>query len=159
MESQEPPIHLRSDRGELGSSKINTSTDRQHEIAWAPRVTKAIRSFPRPVIDVILVALLSAMNKQRHRLAFPLKGFPGISVMEIKKSYDGDTYRVVYGIGVPLADTICVLEAFKKKSHHDDETPRPAMARINRRLKNAGVMEMKDLEEALNERRRGPRAK
>ncbi len=79
--------------------------------------------------------------------------------MEIKKPYDGDTYRVVYGIGVPLADTICVLDAFKKKSHRDDETPRDVMARINQRLKNADVMEMKDLEEALNERRRGSRAK
>ena len=159
MQSQEPPIHHRSDHSHQGASQLNASTDRRHGVAWAPRVRKAIRSFPQPVIDVILVALLSAMNKQRHRLAFPLKGFPGITVMEIKKSYDGDTYRVVYGIGVPLADTICVLEAFKKKSHHEDETPRPVMARINRRLKNAGVMEMKDLEEALNERRRGSRAK
>ncbi|MDQ3692353.1 MAG: type II toxin-antitoxin system RelE/ParE family toxin [Chloroflexota bacterium] len=159
MQSQEPPIHHSSDRDALGKGQINTPPERQHEIAWAPRVTKAIRSFPQPVIDVILVALLSAMTKQRHRLAFPLKGFSGISVMEIKKPYDGDTYRVVYGIGVPLADTICVLDAFKKKSHRDDETPRDVMARINQRLKNADVMEMKDLEEALNERRRGSRAK
>lgn len=52
--------------------------------------------------------------------------------------YRGDTYRVVY---TPMLEgTVCVLDAFKKKSWSGKATPKHLVDRVEERLKWAQAM-------------------
>jgi phage-related protein len=53
--------------------------------------------------------------------AKPLKGFGGISVMEIVAPFDGNTWRAVYT--VRFRGFVYVLHAFQKKSKSGIATP------------------------------------
>jgi phage-related protein len=62
--------------------------------------------------------------------AKPLKGFSG--VLEIRASFDGDTYRAVYAVRFEG-----VLHAFQKKSTSGKATPQRHIDLIRQRLKDA----------------------
>jgi len=80
-------------------------------------------------------ALFLAQMGERHpTMAKTLKGFGGGTVVEVKESYDGNTYRAVYT--VRYADTVFVLHAFQKKSKSGIATPKADLDQIERRLKD-----------------------
>ena len=76
-----------------------------------------------------------------------MKGFGGVSVMEIVAPFHGDTWRTVYT--VRLKDVVYVLHAFQKKSKLGIATPKKEIDLIQRRLATAerehgkGKLEMK----------------
>lgn len=61
-----------------------------------------------------------------------LKGFGGASVVEIRQSDDGNTYRSVYT--VRYSDAVYVLHAFQKKSTRGISTSKADIALIRNRL-------------------------
>lgn len=67
--------------------------------------------------------------------AKPLKGFKGVSVLEISEDFRTDTYRAVYT--VRFVEAVYVLHCFQKKSKTGIETPKPDKALIESRLKQA----------------------
>ena len=111
-----------------------------HEIVWMPGAREDLRAFPQEVRYEVGYALYAAQQGKKHPDAKPLQGFKGASVLEIVSPHDGDTYRVVYALGVPDATTICVLHAFKKMSHRGIKTPRRHIELIRNRLTTARSM-------------------
>ena len=73
---------------------------------------KDLRAFPAAVRSEIGQSLFEAQLGGHPRNAKPLKGFAG--VLEIRDSFDGDTYRAVYT--TRLEGVLYVLHAFQKKS-------------------------------------------
>jgi phage-related protein len=63
------------------------------------------------------------------------------NVIEIRDSYDGDTFRTMAAIRFPEA--IYVLHAFKKKSHKGKETPQRDIDTILTRLSNVNDLRKK----------------
>ncbi len=107
----------------------------ERPVIWIGSSRKDLRSFPRPVMREIGVALYAAQRGEIHPAAKPLKGFGGWSVLEIVAPYDTDTYRAVYT--VRFADAIYVLHAFQKKARRGIATPKKEADLIKRRLKEA----------------------
>jgi phage-related protein len=68
---------------------------------------------------------------QTRRLK-PLKGFGGVSVMEILAPFDGNTWRTVYT--VRFRGFVYVLHAFQKKSKSGIATPKKDIDLIHQRL-------------------------
>jgi phage-related protein len=64
-----------------------------------------------------------------------MKGFSGVSVMEIVAPFDGNTRRTVYT--VRLKGVVYVLHAFQKKSKSWIATPKKEIDLIRRRLATA----------------------
>ena len=64
--------------------------------------------------------------------AKPLKGFGGVSVMEIVAPFDGNTWRAVYT--VRFRGFVYVLHAFPKKSKSGIVTPKKDINLIYQRL-------------------------
>ncbi len=64
--------------------------------------------------------------------AKPLKGFGGVSVMEIVAPFDGNTWRAVYT--VRFRGFVYVLHAFQKKSKSGIVTPKKDIDLIYQRL-------------------------
>jgi phage-related protein len=56
-------------------------------------------------------------------------------IIEIVDDYDGDTYRCAYT--AKLGNAVYVLHAFQKKSKQGIATPRPDVALMEQRLKEA----------------------
>ena len=108
-------------------------------VLWIGSSRKDLRALPAPVQDYIGYALYVAQLGGKHRDAKTLSGFGGASVQEIVVDYDRDTYRAVYT--VRFADRIYVLHVFKKKSKSGSATPKSDRELIERRLKQAQVME------------------
>jgi phage-related protein len=94
---------------------------------------KDLRAFPAAVRRDVGVALFDAQLGHHPHNAKPLKGMSG--VLEIRDSYDGDTYRAVYTIR--LEDVLYVLHAFQKKSTHGIATPQRHIDMIKQRLRMA----------------------
>ena len=67
-------------------------------------------------------------------MAKTLGGFGGASVIEVRESHAGNTYRAVYT--VRYADAVYVLHAFQKKSKRGIATPKAELDLIERRLKD-----------------------
>lgn len=88
--------------------------------------------FPLEVRRDIGQALYTAQQGDRDPAARPLKGFGGVSVMEVVDRHDTDTYRAVYT--TELAGRIYVLHAFQKKSKRGIATPKKEMDLIRTRL-------------------------
>lgn len=99
---------------------------------------KDLKSFPRPVMREVGVALHAAQRGEDHPSAKALKGFGGRSVVEIVAPHDGDTYRAVYTLR--FADTVYVLHAFQKKSKKGVATPKKDIDVIRRRLREAELL-------------------
>jgi phage-related protein len=73
----------------------------------------------------------------RPTSAKPLKGF-GRGVLEIRNSFDGNTYRAVYT--VRYEDVLYVLHAFQKKSTKGIATPQRHLDLIRQRLREAEMI-------------------
>ncbi|MDQ3692591.1 MAG: type II toxin-antitoxin system RelE/ParE family toxin [Chloroflexota bacterium] len=111
-----------------------------HDVVMMPGARDELRTFPRAVRFEVGYALYAAQRGGKHPDAKPMQGFIGASVLEIASPHDGDTYRVIYALGVPDATTICVLHAFKKMSHQGVKTPQRHINLIRSRLATAKTM-------------------
>jgi len=102
---------------------------------WIGSSRKNVKDFPKEVRDEIGFSLYAAELGDTPVNSMPLVGFNGAKVLEIIVPYDGDAYRAVYTVKFRLA--VYVLHAFQKKSKKGDKTPKPDMALIKKRLKDA----------------------
>jgi phage-related protein len=75
---------------------------------------KDLLGFPPPVRRNIGHALHEVQSGGEPLSAKALKGFGGLTILEMIDNFDGDTFRAVYT--VRFADVIYVLHAFQKKS-------------------------------------------
>ncbi len=78
-------------------------------------------------------ALYLAQCGDKHRNAKPLKRFGGASVLEIALDDGGDTYRVIYAVGMRPA--VYVVHAFMKKAKRGIATPAHGITTVKRRLR------------------------
>lgn len=99
---------------------------------------KDLKAFPDAVQDVVGQALLDVQWGEVPVNAKPMKGFGGVTVMEIAEQYNTDTYRAVYT--VRLQGVVYVLHCFQKKSKSGIATPREDIALIKARLVSARDM-------------------
>jgi phage-related protein len=99
---------------------------------------KDLKEFPREVQAEIGQALQKVQWGGVPVGAKPLKGFGGVSVMEITERHDTNTYRAVYT--AKFAEVIYVLHCFQKKAKRGIATPREEMAIIEKRLKLAEAL-------------------
>jgi phage-related protein len=104
-------------------------------VRWVGSSLKDLRSFPPEVRKEVGHALYAAQKGDTDPAAKPLKGFGGVSVMEIAAPFDGDTWRTVYT--VRLKGVVYVLHAFQKKSKSGIATPKREIDAIHRRLADA----------------------
>ncbi|MCC8959810.1 type II toxin-antitoxin system RelE/ParE family toxin [Bradyrhizobium sp. Pear77] len=95
-----------------------------------------LSAFPLPCKKEIGFALRAAQKGEKGENVKPLKGFGGASVLQIKSSFDGDTFRAVYT--VQLKGAIYVLHAFQKKSTKGKTTSQNDKDLIRTRL-NAAI--------------------
>jgi len=101
---------------------------------WIGSSLKDITQFPSEVQRSVGFALSAAQYGGKHPSAKPWKG-EGPGVLEVVKSYDGDTYRALYT--VRFANAVYVLHAFQKKSPHGVATRQSDAALVKERLKLA----------------------
>src|ERR1700731_2467950 len=101
-------------------------------VRWVGSSLKDLKSFPSEVKAEVGHALYAAQKGDTDPAAKPLKGFGGVSVMEIATPFDGDTWRTVYT--VRLKGVVYVLHAFQKKSKSGIVTPKREIDAILRRL-------------------------
>ncbi len=107
---------------------------KERKIRWMGDSLDQLKEFPDEVKRDMGFAIFEAQHGRKNTNAKPMKGL-GSGVLEIVSNHDKDTYRAVYA--VKLGADIYVLHAFKKKSNKGNETPRPDMDLIKRRLKQA----------------------
>ena len=97
-----------------------------------------VRSFPKPVREIVGEALRIAQMGGKHHTAKPLIGV-GSGVFEISVRYDTNAYRAVYTVKV--GENIYVLHVFQKKSTRGIRTPKKEIDLIKQRLTMARRME------------------
>ena len=93
---------------------------------------KDLKSFPPEVKAEVGHVLYAAQQGATDPAAKPLKGFGGVSVMEIVAPFDGNTWRAVYT--VRFRGFVYVLHAFQKKSKSGIATPKKDIDLIQQRL-------------------------
>ena len=103
-------------------------------VEWVGGARDALRELPAEVQDNFGYALYQAQLGLHHVSAQRLKGEFG-GLIELIDDFDGDTYRAVYT--VKLAGVVYVLHVFQKKSKRGIATPKPELAIIRRRWKEA----------------------
>ena len=89
-------------------------------VRWVGSSLKDLKSFPPEVKAEVGHAL------------YVLKGFGGVSVMEIVAPFDGNTWRTMYT--VRFRGFVYVLHAFQKKSKSGIATPKKDVDLIHQRL-------------------------
>ena len=67
-------------------------------VRWVGSSLKDLKSFPSEVKAEVGHALYVAQQGDIDPAAKPLKGFGGVSVMEIVAPFDGNTWRTVYTV-------------------------------------------------------------
>ena len=101
-------------------------------LVWRGTSKSDFMAFPAGAQREMGYALFLAQMGERHpSMAKTLRGFGGGTVVEVKESRDGNTYRAVYT--VRYGDAVFVLHAFQKKSKKGMATPRANMQLIRRR--------------------------
>ena len=82
-----------------------------------------------------------------------MSGFGGAGVLEVIRSFRGDTFRAVYTVRYEGA--VYVLHAFQKKSKTGRETPRRDIELIKQRLREAEQIakERSDEQERIRNRK------
>ena len=90
-------------------------------VKWVGDSRDQLRSFPKPVRQIVGDALQFAQLGKKHQKAMPLRGI-GSGVFEIAVRYNTNTYRAVYT--VKLGKNIYVLHVFQKKSTRGIRTPK-----------------------------------
>jgi phage-related protein len=104
-------------------------------LIWRGTSKSDFMAFPAAVQREMGYALFLAQMGGRHpTMTKTLKGLGGGTVVEIKESHDGSTYRAVYTVRFPNA--VFVLHAFQKKSKRGVTTPKADLSLIRRRLKD-----------------------
>jgi phage-related protein len=104
-------------------------------LIWRGTSKSDYMAFPVTVQREMGYALFLAQAGKRHAtMAKTLKGFGGGTVVEVKESYGGDAYRVIYT--VRFAEAVYVLHAFQKKSKRGIKTPKVDINLIEKRLKD-----------------------
>ncbi len=101
-------------------------------VRWVGSSLKDLKSFPPEVKAEVGHALYVAQQGDTDPAAKPLKGFGGVSVMEIVAPFDGNTWRAVYT--VRFRGFVYVLHAFQKKSKSGIATPKKDVDLIHQRL-------------------------
>lgn len=101
-------------------------------VRWVGSSLKDLKSFPSEVKAEVGHALYVAQQGGTDPAAKPLKGFGGVSVMEIVAPFDGNTWRTVYT--VRFREFVYVLHAFQKKSKSGIATPKKDIDLIHLRL-------------------------
>ena len=104
-------------------------------VRWVGSSLKDLKSFPPEVKAEVGHVLYAAQQGATDPAAKPLKGFGGVSVMEIVAPFDGNTWRAVYT--VRFRGVVYVLHAFQKKSKSGTATPKQEIEVIHRRLATA----------------------
>ncbi len=104
-------------------------------LRWIASSKKDLKKFPGPVQRDLGYALDEAQHGGTSSDAKPLKGFSGVSVMEIVVDHQTDTYRGVYT--AKYGDVVFVLHAFQKKSKHGTEMTQSDKDLIRQRLRAA----------------------
>lgn len=84
------------------------------KLEWVGSSKKDLMAMPAEVQDEIGYALHLAQQGEKAAGAKPLKGFLGVSVMEIVENFRTDTYRAIYT--VQFESVVYVLHCFQKKS-------------------------------------------
>src|SRR5580704_14433181 len=104
-------------------------------LVWRGTSKADFMAFPPAAQREMGYALFLAQMDERHPImARTLKGFGGRAVIEVRESFGGNAYRVVYT--VRYADAVYVLHAFQKKSRKGSETPKTEIDLIEKRLKD-----------------------
>jgi phage-related protein len=93
---------------------------------------KDLKSFPPEDKAEVGHALYAAQQGATDPAAKPLKGFGGVSVMEIVAPFDGNTWPAVYT--VRFRGFVYVLHAFQKKSKWGITTPKKDIDLMHQRL-------------------------
>lgn len=100
---------------------------------WIGSSQKDLMDMSGEVRQVAGYGLYLAQAGGKHPNAEPFDRRFGAKVLKIPIDFKGDTYRIVYTPA--LADTICVLDAFKKKSTRGKATPKRDIDRVEERLR------------------------
>lgn len=117
-------------------------------VVWMGDSKKRLKSFPPEPKQRLTYGILLAELGQVHPDA---KTLTGIDALEIPCDYDTDTFRAVYT--AILGDCVYVLHCFKKKSKKGVSTPRPDIAAIRTRLKEAKALYEKEKANKRNQAR------
>ena len=112
-------------------------------------------AFPDNVRKEIGYALFVAQQGEKHPDAEPLRGYKGSGVLEVIANDDGNTYRTIYT--VRLSEAVYVLHAFQKKSTQGIKTPKRHLDLVEKRLKDAEVLNAKLRAQAGTTRGKGLR--
>jgi phage-related protein len=102
---------------------------------------KEVSSFPDDVKRVMGFCLNKLQEGAFDERIKPMTGNSALRdarVVEIRDSFDGDTFRTMAAIRYPEA--IYVLHAFKKKSHKAKATPQKDIETILARLADVRVL-------------------
>lgn len=105
------------------------------EVVFLASTNADLLEFPRETRQEVGYAIWLAETGDKALNVVPLVGFGGAGVLEVIASFDGDAYRAVYTVNFP--GFIYILHAFKKKSRAGRATPKPDMALIKRRYRDA----------------------
>lgn len=94
---------------------------------------KEISDFPERDREEVMDDLFMVQGGETPPTAVPLKGYVGAKVMELKHSWNRNTYRTIY-TGA-FKDAVYVLCAFQKKSTQGKNVPKQIQSLINSRYK------------------------
>lgn len=104
-------------------------------IDWVGTALKDLKSFPQEVRETFGFELWQAQTGEYPLSSKPLKGDDLKGVIELRKNFEGNTYRAVYI--AKLAGKIYVLHCFQKKSKSGIKTPKEELDVVRKRLKIA----------------------
>jgi len=110
-------------------------------VIWLGNSKTNLLEFPKEAQKLIGDELQLMQFGGMPKDAKPFKGV-GRGVFEIALRYATDAYRVV--LAVKLGDKIYVLHAFQKKSSKGISTPQKHLEMIERRLKQATDMDIRE---------------
>ncbi|HLB93953.1 MAG TPA: type II toxin-antitoxin system RelE/ParE family toxin [Candidatus Babeliales bacterium] len=105
------------------------------ELYWMGQTAKDLNKLPKGIIESFVYGLRLAQQGGLSPRSKPLKGFGGVSVIELIESDRAGTYRAVYA--VKMKNFIYVLHIFQKKSKQGIATPKKDIDLIKSRLKQA----------------------
>ena len=107
-------------------------------VLWMGSSRKDLKAMTDSVQDAVGFVLDRVQKGKTHPDVKPLSGKDLAGVYEIRVDVDQDTYRAVYVLN--LGDRIFMLHVFKKKSKQGVATPKPDMAVIRSRLRDAKAL-------------------
>lgn len=108
---------------------------KEKPIDWVGTSKKDITAFPLEVKEMFGYDLWQVQVGEYPDSAKPLKGRELAGVYELRRSFEGNTFRTVYI--AKLAGRIYVLHCFQKKSKSGIKTPEKEIDIIKARLKIA----------------------